>query len=103
MRSAAKAIIFNVYKYFERQALKSKCRGPSQVTRKTIEATMYPEQTVWCIAGEKASLCGAMFTSPAKLNKVDRTVCLVISMWKPYGVWSMISTARSTLRSTRCC
>ena len=39
MRSAAKAIIFNVYKYFEWQASKSKYRDPSQVTRKTAEAT----------------------------------------------------------------
>ena len=40
MRSAAKAIIFNVYKYFERQASKSKYRGPSQVTRRTAEAIL---------------------------------------------------------------
>ena len=66
VRSAVKAIIFNVYKYFERQALKSKYRGPSQVTRKTAEATGYPERTVRRIVGEKASLCGAAFTSPAK-------------------------------------
>ena len=75
--SAAKAIIYNVYKYFECQASKSKCRGPPQVTHKTAEATGYPEQTVRCIVGEKASLCGAAFTSPAKRYKVDRkTVCL---------------------------
>ena len=43
VRSAAKAIIFNVYKYFERQASKSKYRGPSRVTRKTAETTGYPE------------------------------------------------------------
>ena len=78
MRSAAKAIIFNMYKYFEWQASKSKYRGPSQVTRKTAEATGYSEQTVRCIVGEKASLYGATFTSPAKWYKVDkRTVCLV--------------------------
>ena len=77
VRSAAKAIIFNVYKYFERQASKSKYRGPSQVTRKTAESTGYPERTVRRIVGEKASLCGAAFTSPAKRYKVDRrTVCL---------------------------
>ena len=77
MRSAAKAIIFNVYKYFERQASKSKYRGPSQVTLKTTEATGYPERTVRRIVGEKASLCGAAFTSPAKQYKVDRrNVCL---------------------------
>ena len=33
VRSAVKTIIFNVYKYFEQQASKSKYRGPSQVTR----------------------------------------------------------------------
>ena len=38
MRSAANAIIFNVYKYFW-QASKSKYRDPSQVMRKTAEAT----------------------------------------------------------------
>ena len=77
VRSAAKAIIFNVYKYFERQASKSKYRGPSQVKRKMAEATGYPERTVRRIVGEKASLCGVAFTSPAKRYKVDRrTVCL---------------------------
>ena len=75
MRSAAKAIIFNVYKYFERQASKSKYRGPSQVTRKTAEATGYSKRTVRRIVGKKASLCGGAFTSPAKQRyKVDRTV-----------------------------
>ena len=44
---------------------------------KTAEATGYPERTVRRIVGEKASLCGAAFTSPAKWYKVDRrTVCL---------------------------
>ena len=38
VRGAAKAIIFNVYKYFECQVSKSKYRSPSQVTRKTAEA-----------------------------------------------------------------
>ena len=76
MRSTAKAIIFNVYKYFGRQASKSKYRGSSQVTHKTAEATGYPEWIVQRIVGEKASLCGAAFTSPAKRYKVDRTVCL---------------------------
>ena len=66
-----------MYKYFERQASKSKYRGPSQVTRKTTEATGYSERTVRHIVGEEASLCGAAFTSPAKQYKVDRrTVCL---------------------------
>ena len=78
MRSAAKAIIFNGYKYFERQASKRKYTGPSQVTRKMVEATGYPERPVRRIVGENASLCGAAFTSPAKWYKVDRrTVCLV--------------------------
>ena len=77
MRSAAKAIIFNVYKYFERQASKNKYRGPSHVTRKTAEATGYSEQTVRRIVGKKALLCGGAFTSPAKRYKVERrTVCL---------------------------
>ena len=77
MRSAAKAIIYNVYKYFERQALKSKYIGLSHVTRKTAGATGYSERTVRRIVGEKASLYEAAFTSPAKLYEVDRrTVCL---------------------------
>ena len=47
------------------------------MTSKTAEATGYPERTVRRIVGEKASLCGAAFTSPAKRYKVDRrTVCL---------------------------
>ena len=47
------------------------------MTRKMAEATGYPEQTVRRIVGEKASLCGAAFTSPAKRYTVDRrTVCL---------------------------
>ena len=64
--SESSGIIFNVYKNFEQQALKSKYRGPSQVTHKMAEATGHPEQTVRCAVGEKASLCGAAFTSPAK-------------------------------------
>ena len=51
VRSAANAIIINVYKYFEWQASKSKYRGPSQVTRKTAEATGYSKQTVQHIVG----------------------------------------------------
>ena len=77
VRSAANAIVLNVYKYFERQESKSKYRGPSQVTRKMAEVTGYTERTVRHIVGEKASFCGAAFTSPAKQYTVDRrTVCL---------------------------
>ena len=77
MRNAAKAIIYNMYKYFEWQALKSKYIDPSYVTRKTAGAAGYSEQTVRRIVGEKASSYEAAFTSPAKLYKVDRrTVCL---------------------------
>ena len=46
------------------------------MTRKTAEAAGYSERTVRCIVGEKASLCGVAFTSPAKRYKVDWTVCL---------------------------
>ena len=70
--SAAKTIIYNIYKYFKRQPSKSKCRGPPQVTCKTTEATGYPDLKVRCIMGEKPSFCGAAFTSPAKRYKVDR-------------------------------
>ena len=70
--SAAKTIIYNICKYFERQPSKSKCRGPPQVTRKTTEATGYPDLRVRSIMGEKPSFCGAAFTSPAKRYKVDR-------------------------------
>ena len=68
------AIIFNVCKCFERQASKSKyiiIIGPSQVTSKTAEATGYSERTVRRIVGEKASLCGTAFTSPARQYWVD--------------------------------
>ena len=51
--SAAKAFIYNVCRYFERQASKSKCRGLPQVTCKTTKATRYTERTVRCIMGEK--------------------------------------------------
>ena len=51
--------------------------GPSEVMQKTADVTGYPEWTVRCIVGEKASLCGAAFTSPTKWYKVDRrNVCL---------------------------
>ena len=42
--STAKAIIYNVYKYFEESA-KNKCRRPPKLTSKTAEATGY--SVVW--------------------------------------------------------
>ena len=42
------------------------------MTRKTTEATGYPDLRVRSIMGEKSSFCGAAFTSPAKRYKVDR-------------------------------
>ena len=62
MKGAAKTFIYNIYKYFDRQASKSKCRGPPQVTSKKTEATGYPELRVRCIMGEKPSFCGTGFT-----------------------------------------
>ena len=46
VNSTAKTIIYNVYKYFERESAKSKYRGPPKLTHKTAEATGYGERTV---------------------------------------------------------
>ena len=46
VNSTAKAIVYNVYKYFERENAKSKNRGPLKFTFKTAKATGYIERTV---------------------------------------------------------
>ena len=72
MNSTAKTIVYNVYKYFERESAKSKYRGPPKLTHKAAEATGYGERTVRRIVWEKSALSGAAFSSPAKRYKVDR-------------------------------
>ena len=72
MNSTAKNIIFNVYKYFERESAKTKNRVPPKLTHKTAEATGYGERTVRRIVAKKSALSGAAFSSPAKWYKIDR-------------------------------
>ena len=72
VNSTAKNIIFNVYKYFERESAKIKNRVPPKLTHKTAEATGYGERTVRRIVAEKSALSGAAFSSPAKRYKIDR-------------------------------
>ena len=72
VNSTAKNIIFNVYKYFERESVKTKNRVPPKLTHKTAEATGYGEHTVRRIVAEKSALSGDAFSSPAKRYKIDR-------------------------------
>ena len=72
MNSTAKNIIFNVYKYFERENAKTKNRVPPKLTHKAAEATGYGERTVRRIVAEKSALSGAAFSSPAKRYKIER-------------------------------
>ena len=72
VNSTAKNIIFNVYKYFERESVKTKNRVPPKLTHKTAEAKGSGEHTVRRIVAEKSSLSGAAFSSPAKWYKIDR-------------------------------
>ena len=71
VNSTAKNIIFNVYKYFERESAKTKNIVPPKLTHKTTEATGFGERTVRIVA-EKSALSGAAFSSPAKRYKIDR-------------------------------
>ena len=72
VNSTAKNIIFYVYKYFERESVKTKNRVPPKLTHKTAEVTGYGECTVRRIVAEKSALSGAAFSSPAKRYKIDR-------------------------------
>ena len=72
VNSTAKNIIFNVYKYFENESVKTKNRVPPKLTHKTAEVTGYGEHTVRRIVAEKSALSGAAFFSPAKQYKIDR-------------------------------
>ena len=72
VNSTAKNIIFNVYKYFERESAKTKNRVPPKLMHKTAEAMGYGERTVRRIVAEKYALSGTAFSSPAKQYKIDR-------------------------------
>ena len=72
VNSTAKNIIFNIYKYFERESVKTKNRVPPKLTHKTAEATGYGEHTVRRIVAVKSALSGAAFSSPARQYKIDR-------------------------------
>ena len=63
-------VIFNVYKFFEKESAKMKCRVLPKLTHKTAEATGYSERTVRKIMAEKSALNGTAFSSPAKRYKV---------------------------------
>ena len=65
-------MIFNVYKYFERESTNTKNRLPPKLTHKTAEAMGYGERTVRRIVAEKPAMSGAAFSSPAKRYKIDR-------------------------------
>ena len=67
--STANAIIYRLYKYFEKESVKSKCRGPLKVTSKTAETTGYSERTVRRIVAEKLEISGAPFTPLPKQYK----------------------------------
>ena len=70
--STAKNIIFNVYKYFERESAKTKNRVLPKLTHKTSEPTGYGERIVRRIVAKKSALGGAAFYTPAKRYKIDR-------------------------------
>ena len=70
VKSIAKTIIYNVYKYFEKETTKSKYRGPPKLTHKTAEATGYGERMVRRIIAEKTALSEAVFSSPDR-ERVD--------------------------------
>ena len=72
VNSTAKNIVFNVYKYFERESAKTKNRVLPKLTHKTAEATGYGERTVRRIVAVKSALSGAAFSSPARWYKIDR-------------------------------
>lgn len=60
------------------------------MTHKMAKATGYPKQTVRLIVKEKASLCRAAFTSPAKWYKVDRTACLDDLDVESTRIWRLV-------------
>ena len=70
--STAKTIIYNVYKYFQKETAKNKYRGALKLTSRTAEATGYSERTVRRIVAEKTELDGAAFTSPPKRYRRER-------------------------------
>ena len=72
VNSTAKNIIFNVYRFFEKESAKTKNKAPPRLTHKTAEATGYSERTVRRIVSEKSAQSGAAFCSPAKRYKLDR-------------------------------
>ena len=72
VNSTAKNIIFNVYKYYERENTKIKNRVPPKLMHKIAEATGYGGLTVRKIVAEKSALSGAAFSSPAKWYKIDK-------------------------------
>ena len=80
VNSTAKAIIYNVYKYFE-SAKSSMYRGPPKLTSRTAEGTGYSEHTVRRIVAEKSEIRGAVFTPLPKRYKVERKN-IMISTWK---------------------
>ena len=55
VNSTAKAITYNVYKYFEREKTKSNNRGPPKFTF-TMAKAHYIERTVWRDVAERSEI-----------------------------------------------
>ena len=89
VNSTAKNIIFNVYKYFERESAKTKNRVLPKLMHKTAEATGYGERSIRRIVAEKSALSGAAFSSPAKRYKIDRKK-IVMDDFDTEALWSAV-------------
>ena len=70
--STAKAIICNVYDYFQRQSTKQKVTTTLKLCKKTAEAAGYSVRTVNRVLAERRKLDGGAFTSPSKRYKKPR-------------------------------
>ena len=72
VNSKTKTIIYDVYRYFERESAKSKHKVHPKLASKTAEATGYCERTVRRVVAQKSARSGATFSSPAKRYNRDR-------------------------------
>ena len=70
--SSSKTIIYNVYRYFERQSSKQKSTVPPKLSKKTADATGFSERTVNRVVAEKRRLEASPFPSPSKRYKKTR-------------------------------
>ena len=74
LRSDTKAVVCNVYDYFERESKKNKKihQGIVKLKKKTVDATGLSKRTVDVILAEKRSLGDGKFESPRKRYKKSR-------------------------------